>query len=362
MTADGRCWLTATNSVVVYQIDYNNGELVKAFAFGDPTVRDDFEGIAAQGNVVYLVTSHGKIYRAPEGRNGERVEYETFDTGLWEQCEIEGLALDLRGQDLLLACKEPHNAAKSGVRMIYRWSTREHRVLESQSIAIDASAVARRLDTKSFNPSDVTVDPNGHLLLLHLTSRRSLKPMRPERWSPLCLPLADRHRQPEGLAIAPDGRLIIADGGRRGGVLASMYRDDRTRPRHDRVDTRSRLQAGKDVLYDLWVSAISCGLRRDHPTLLPAFDAATNSLPTYGDATAALLHAAGGYTTNLSTLRTAAMHSTRWPYSNRKNSNGLQYERLPGKTPFREFLVDVGAPLVSSMGLPNGSLRASFQS
>src|SRR5262245_6710053 len=122
MTPDGRLLAHGDELGVVYQIDYDNGELIKAFALGDPTARDDFEGIAVQSNVVYLVTSHDKIYRAPEGRNGERVAYDVFDTGLWEQCEIEGLALDLRGQDLLLACKEPHKQAKAGVRMIFRWS------------------------------------------------------------------------------------------------------------------------------------------------------------------------------------------------------------------------------------------------
>jgi uncharacterized protein YjiK len=224
MTADGRLLAHGDELGVVYQIDYNNGELVKAFAFGDPTVRDDFEGIAVQGNVVYLVTSHGKIYRAPEGGNGERVAYEVFDTRLWEQCEIEGLALDSRGQDLLLACKEPRSEAKAGVRMVYRWSIREHGVLESQSIVIDASAVARRLDTKSFNPSDVTVDQNGHLLFVASQQQALVETDAAGTVvAALRLPLAERHRQPEGLAIAPDGRLIIADEGGKGRARLGVY-------------------------------------------------------------------------------------------------------------------------------------------
>jgi uncharacterized protein YjiK len=225
MTPDGRLLAQGDELGIVYQIDFDNGGLVKAFALGDPTVRDDFEGIAVQGNVVYLVTSHGKIYRALEGHDGERVEYEVFDTGLWQQCEIEGLAFDTRGQNLLLACKEPHSDALVGVRMIYRWSTQEHRVLESQSIAIDASMVAQRLDTKSFNPSDITLDrTSGHMIFVASHQQALVETDAAGTVvAALRLPLADRHRQPEGLAIAPDGRLIIADEGGKGRARLGVY-------------------------------------------------------------------------------------------------------------------------------------------
>jgi uncharacterized protein YjiK len=229
MTPDGRLLAHGDELGIVYQIDYDNGELVKAFALGDPTVRDDFEGIAVQDTVVYLVTSHGKIYRAPEGRDGERVAYEMFDTGLWKQCEIEGLALDTRGQDLLLACKEPRNEALAGVRMIYRWSIHEHRVLDSQSIAIDASVVAHRLDTKSFNPSDITLAPTGGHMIFVASHQQALVETDANGTvvAALRLPLAERHRQPEGLAIAPDGRLLIADEGGKGRARLGIYRPTR---------------------------------------------------------------------------------------------------------------------------------------
>jgi uncharacterized protein YjiK len=229
MTPDGRLFAHGDEQGIVYQIDYDSGELVKAFALGDPTVQGDFEGIAVQGNVVYLVTSHGKIYRALEGHDGERVEYEMFDTGLWKQCEIEGLTVDARGQDLLLACKEPRNEALAGVRMIYRWSIQEHHVLEPQSIAIDASAVARRLGTKSFNPSDVTLARTGGHMIFVAARQQALVETDANGTvvAALRFPLADRHRQPEGLAIAPDGRMIVADEGGKGRARLGVYRPTR---------------------------------------------------------------------------------------------------------------------------------------
>ena len=108
--------------------------------------------------------------------------------------------------------------------MIFRWSIREHRVLDSQSIAIDASAVARRLDTKSFNPSDITVDRNGHMIFVASHQQALVETdAAGVVVAALRLPLPERHRQPEGLAIAPDGRLIIADEGGKGRARLGVY-------------------------------------------------------------------------------------------------------------------------------------------
>lgn len=228
VTPDGRLFAHGDEKGIVYQIDYENGSLIKAFSLGDPAVRGDFEGIALVGNVVYLVTSEGKIYRANEGRDGERVAYQAFDTGLASQCEIEGLALDGRGQDLLLACKESRAKALVGISMIYRWSLKEQRVLP-QSIAVDAVAVARRLGKKAFNPSGIdVVGASGHLILVAAHQQAIVETDANGRiLAALRFPLQNRHRQSEGIAITPDGRLLIADEGGDGRARLGVYRPAR---------------------------------------------------------------------------------------------------------------------------------------
>ena len=81
LTSDERLLAVTDEIAVVYEIDYSEGSLVKAFAFGEPPVRDDFEGIAVRNGTVWLMTSNGGLFAGPEGANGENVEYESFDTG-----------------------------------------------------------------------------------------------------------------------------------------------------------------------------------------------------------------------------------------------------------------------------------------
>jgi hypothetical protein len=133
--------------------------------------------------------------------------------------------------------------------------------------------------------------------------------------------------------------------------LASTYPLDKTRPLTIVLIHGRDFKPDKDALRESWVNAIRCGLLRDHPALIPAFDAAAKVLAYYGDATAVLLKAAGKTYDEPLDIADRRNALTALATLEPKKFRRSQYERLPGKTPFREFLVDIGAPLVSSMGL-----------
>ncbi|MEM9209243.1 MAG: hypothetical protein AAGA61_08345, partial [Pseudomonadota bacterium] len=105
MTPDHRLLAVDDERAVIFEIDYVEGGLVKAFALDKPVLRGDFEGLAVLGSTVYLMTSDGDIYAAPEGQDGERVEFERHKTRLGDECEFEGLAADNAAGRLLLLCK-----------------------------------------------------------------------------------------------------------------------------------------------------------------------------------------------------------------------------------------------------------------
>ncbi len=225
VTGDGRLLALADERAIVYEIDYTNGHLVKAFALGEPAVSDDFEAIAVAKDHVYLLTSDAVVLRASEGRDGEHVTYQRFETGLGKQCEFEGLAVDANGRNLLLACKTPRTDAGCKV---YRWSLDEQRVDEAASIAIDAAAIARQIGKKKFNPSGIDVTSQGHLLLI-AGPQRALAELDADGrlLAALRLPLQDRHKQPEGIVILKDGRMVIADEGGKGRGRLGIYERDR---------------------------------------------------------------------------------------------------------------------------------------
>lgn len=229
LTQDQRLFAIADEAAIVYELDYSEGRLVKAFALGNPVVRGDFEGIAWLGGRVYLVESGGTIFAAPEGGDGERVAYEIFETGLGEQCEIEGLAQDTGAGSLLLACKALRQGSILKGLAIFTWSPESGRVVEDAQIDLPERQIGEALRRNRINPSGITIDPESDNLLLVAARQRSLIELTRDGGFVDARPLllVSRHRQSEGIELTADGKLLIADeGGSHKARLALYLRDD----------------------------------------------------------------------------------------------------------------------------------------
>jgi len=210
-TADGRLLAHEDQRAIVYELDPRSGDVAKKFALGHK-LRGDFEGIAAVGDTVYLVTSTGKLVRGPEGADGKEVDYEVFDTKVGERClEIEGLAYEPNEQLLLLACKQARGRTQDV--LLFRWSLERERLSEPIWRTLPQSALALPGAHGPFRPSGIARDPrSGHWLLLsaappalaELSAGGELLQVRALDGA--------RHRQPEGITMAPDA-LWIADEG-----------------------------------------------------------------------------------------------------------------------------------------------------
>jgi hypothetical protein len=107
----------------------------------------------------------------------------------------------------------------------------------------------------------------------------------------------------------------------------------------------------RDVLLELWIDAIRCGLQRDFPDQPGVFDASTKALAYFGDATTRLLTESGKSYDERLDIADRRHAFAALAGLEQKKFKRTQYERLPGKTPVKEFLVDLGAPLVSTIGL-----------
>lgn len=229
VTADGRLFAVADEAAIIYELDLERGRIHKSFAYGDPVLRGDFEGIAIDGSVVYLVTSDGVIVSGGEGANGEQLEYMSYETGAGAECEIEGLATDRQNGRLLLACKTLRPSRSIDDLAIFAWSIADRELDPGATITLPVRPILRELRTNRLNPSGLVVDEqSGHLLLV-AARQRALVELSPDGQlvAVVELPLAARHRQPEGLALLSDGRLLIADeGGNHKGRLG-IYRADR---------------------------------------------------------------------------------------------------------------------------------------
>jgi uncharacterized protein YjiK len=207
---DGRLFAHDDERGIVYEIDPGREEVVKAFSLGDPPVAGDFEGIAVVGERFFLVTSHGLLYEFREMPDGRAAPYRVTDTELGARCEIEGLDYDPREDALLFACKV--SAPERGVIVIHRIA------LDPERGTLEPILVPRdQLEAfdvrRSFQPSAVLVDPTGTLILLSASREAIIEVDRSGRVLDGRRLSSDRHRQPEGIALGPDGTLYIADEG-----------------------------------------------------------------------------------------------------------------------------------------------------
>lgn len=107
----------------------------------------------------------------------------------------------------------------------------------------------------------------------------------------------------------------------------------------------------------LWLRALRAGLLRDAPEATAAFDRCTVRLVHYGDEIHDVLTAHGrSYDPTLDLADLNNTVSTLAALSKTKQFRREHYERLPGKTPLKEFLADIGAPTLSVLGLQQRAL------
>jgi uncharacterized protein YjiK len=209
---------------IVYEVRLDDGRIPRAFALGKPTIEGDFEGIAAAQGRVFLITSDGLIYSAPPGKNGQRVAYRVYDSGVGKHCEIEGLSNAPELGRLLILCKRLRDQDARQRLEIYEWRIGSERAEDAPWLSLPLDGLIAAHDFAEWVPSALEWDPgSGHLLIvsghnqLLLILDRHGKLVARRRFDPA------RHPKVEGIAIMPDRRLVLADEGSRtrSGRLAS---------------------------------------------------------------------------------------------------------------------------------------------
>ncbi|MBT6210963.1 MAG: hypothetical protein HOI35_13210, partial [Woeseia sp.] len=219
LTRDQRLLAITDEEAIVYEYDYQHGRLVKAFALGEPTLRDDFEGIAVLNDTVWLMNSKGDLYSAIEGEDGERLLYQKHKFIFKDDCELEGLAADEAKNALILICKD---AKRKKDRLFFEWSFAS----EPAKTRLPEADITASLGEKRFHPSGVEINPaNGNLWIVAAREHAVIEVARDGTFIGVIMRLdSARHRQVEGITMTDDGRLLIADEADSGPATLAIYR------------------------------------------------------------------------------------------------------------------------------------------
>jgi hypothetical protein len=213
-TGDGRLLAHGDERAVIYQIDVSSAKMVKRFAIGDASgpLLGDFEDIQVVRDRLFLVTSAGVLIEAREGRDGETVPLVRHTRGLGGACEVEGLSWDETSSSMLFLCKQAQGKRWRDQLVILAVNPASGEFESEPRLAVSHADLERATGAKRFAGSAMVRDPRSGTWILVSGPEHSYaeidnagKVLAGGRLQ------SKRHRQPEGLAIAPDLTLLISD-------------------------------------------------------------------------------------------------------------------------------------------------------
>lgn len=207
----------------VYELDPRRGVIVKSFTLGNGP-KKDFEAITIAGNDIYLLVSDGVLYKFREGANNTRVPYTVIDTHLGRDCEFEGLVYEADSSRLVMPCKIVHKKELKGNLVIYRLKLGVQDSTALSMVTVPMDDVVGSNKWKDFRPSDITIDPFTKNYVMVGSHEKGLVEITPDGDVLRSEPLPGKHNQAEGVAITPDGILIISDEATSKPAAVTLYR------------------------------------------------------------------------------------------------------------------------------------------
>jgi hypothetical protein len=213
-TPDGVLLAHGDERGVVWRYDLRSRRSAGRFGLGDRggVLHGDFEDITVVGERLFLVTGAGAIYEgriAPDGRIGpaaRRIQ------GLGGGCESEGMTWDPATESLLLLCKSTRTKRWKDSVAILAVSPENWRFERRPRILISEGSLEKVTGEKRFHGSGLARHPRTGTFLLVAGRQRTFAEVNAagEVLGGGRL-RKDRHRQPEGVAVAPDLTLLISD-------------------------------------------------------------------------------------------------------------------------------------------------------
>ena len=204
----------------IYLIGKNDGILWYEYKFGKAA---DYEGIEVIGNTAYVVESNGNITRILNYRETPIVQ--RYKTYVNSDDDVEGLATDLAGSNLLLACKATQSK-KNKNRKIYRFRLNDFELDSVPFLEIDNKVVNKMMGNKpdgpKFSPSAIAVHPHTGDMFMISSVTGVMIVLKPDG-SIIQVVELDKsvHRQPEGLTFDHHGVMYISNEAR--DEVAKLY-------------------------------------------------------------------------------------------------------------------------------------------
>jgi len=179
----------------------------------------DFEDLAAIGDTVYALWSHGAIFKITKKKKG--FVSEKTKTGLKKENNTEGLAFDPSTGNLLVACKDDAGLddAKKSTRAIYEFDTKADSLKPEPFMLIHKNDFENVAGEKvDFNPSAIAVHPVTHDIFVISTKDTKCIAQFSHDGKLKAFDYFDKEMlpQPEGICFDKKGNLYVSTQARHG--------------------------------------------------------------------------------------------------------------------------------------------------
>ena len=200
---------------IVYKFDINKKKVVKKYELGEKHIKKDFEDIAAINDSIYLISSHGILYKFSLEDGHKEIPFQKIITGLDKKNNVEGLCYDPGTNSFLLACKGFPGKDYKGYRAVYELSLKNDKLKPKPRFLISLEQLKDEYGIKDFAPSGIVLHKeSGHFFLIsaapeviiELDAKGNL--VNAKKFNDKI------HKQPEGITFLSDGSLVISDEGK----------------------------------------------------------------------------------------------------------------------------------------------------
>lgn len=207
----------------VFFYNHHDRKLENTVRFADS---GDYEGIATDGEKIYVAESNGHIFKFELESTGEIKKVKKYKTDLSKHNDVEGLVYDPVQNKLLVACKEDPEikGEKEKGRAIYYFDLEDKEIEHKPAINISKKDIKNYLEAYkdfeyeenriNFRPSGIALHPiNNHFYIIASIGKLMLITNRKGEIKG-SIPLDPRLLgQPEGICFAPNGDLFISSEG-----------------------------------------------------------------------------------------------------------------------------------------------------
>lgn len=178
----------------------------------------DFEGIALNGNMAYVLRADGVIYEVDI--NGKQGSAKDYKTSLTVEHNVEGITYDKANNRLLLAIKddEPGNPDYKG---IYAFDLSKKEFVTEPVFKIDLqnkilNSAEGKKKGKAVAPSEIGLHPRTGEIYITDGPKSRLLIMDKSGDMKRFLQLGKDFAQPEGITFSPTGEVFISNEGAKG--------------------------------------------------------------------------------------------------------------------------------------------------